>query len=242
MKTTERDIRKYREVVEETPILESKIRAFPLPSIEFTITPPKHEKRVLKKAEKPSINNSIPAPYDVEFHVFNETKDIDFQVNKHTIEKNVQPGVSNKKLTYQGVARKMYPKVKKIPISFYDPNSKDYMAVDKYYDRRDETYRGVYNVKAKLLKDGVVLAESNQLSWDIFEEERRKRQEKQERWENERKQEEIERKRQASEVQQKIDKILDEREKMKSLLRESNPVEYLRLFEENKKRNRCICR
>lgn len=242
MKTTERDIRKYKEVVEETPVLESKIMVFSRPSIEFTITPPKHEKRVLKKAEKHSINTSSPVSYDVEFHVFNESKDEDFRVDENTIEENVPVGVSDKELTYQGVAKKVFPKVKNIPISFYDPKSEDYMDVDKFFYRFDATYTGDYNVKAKLLKDGVFLAESNQLSWDIFEEERRKRQEEQEHQEKERKQAEIERIRKGIEEQDKITKREIEMEERKRWLRENAWGEYRRLFGDDKKRNQCICR
>lgn len=241
MKTTERDIRKYKEVVGETPVLESKIMVFSRPSIEFTITPPKHEKRVLKKAEKPAINTLDPVSYDVEFHVFNESKDEDFQVDENTIEENVPVGVSDKELIYQGVAKKVFPKAKEIPISFYDPKSEDYMDVDKYFYRFDATYTGDYNVKAKLLKDGVELAESNQLSWDIFEEDRRKRQEEQERQENERKQAEIERIRKGIEEQDRITKREIEMEKKKRWLRENAWGEYRMLFGEDKK-NICICR
>lgn len=245
MKTTERDIRKYKEVVEETPVLESKIMVFSRPSIEFTIIPPKHEKRVLQKAEKPSTNTSNPVSYDVEFHVFNEAKDEDFQVDKNTLEENVPVGVSDKEITYQGVAKKIYPKVNNVPISFYDPKSEDYMDVDKYFYRFDATYTGDYNVKAKLLKDGVELAESNQLSWDIFEEERRKRQEEQERKEKERKQAENERIRKGIEEQDKITKREIEMEKGKKWLREHAWSEYRRLFGEydlHHKKNICICR
>lgn len=241
MKTTERDIRKYKEVVEETPVLESKIVVFSRPSIEFTITPPKHEKRVLKKAEKHETIALDPVSYDVEFHVFNESKDEDFQVDENTIEENVPVGVSDKELTYQGVAKKVFPKTNDIPISFYDPKSEDYMDVDKYFYRFDATYTGDYNVKAKLLKDGVELAESNQLSWDIFEEERRKRQEEQERQEKERKQAETERIRKGIEEQDRITKREIEMEKKKRWLRENAWSEYRRLFGEDKK-NICICR
>lgn len=241
MKTTERDIRKYKEVVEETPVLESKIMVFSRPSIEFTITTPKHEKRVLKKAEKPETMALSPVSYDVEFHVFNESKDEDFQVDENTIEENVPVGVSDKELTYQGVAKKVFPKTKDIPISFYDPKSEDYMDIDKYFYRFDATYTGDYNVKAKLLKDGVELAESNQLSWDIFEEERRKRQEEQERREKERKQAEIERIRKGIEEQSRITQREIEMEKKKRWLRENAWSEYRRLFGEDKK-NICICR
>lgn len=241
MKTTERDIRKYKEVVEETPVLESKIMVFSRPSIEFTITTPKHEKRVLPKAEKHETIAFSPVSYDVEFHVFNESKDEDFQVDENTIEENVPVGVSDKELTYQGVAKKVFPKTKDIPISFYDPKSEDYMDVDKYFYRFDATYTGDYNVKAKLLKDGVELAESNQLSWDIFEEERRKRQEEQERHEKERKQAEIERIRKGIEEQSRITQREIEMEKKKRWLRENAWSEYRRLFGEDKK-NICICR
>lgn len=241
MKTTERDIRKYKEVVEETPVLESKIMVFSRPSIEFTITPPKHEKRVLPKAKKPSTITLDPVSYDVEFHVFNESKDEDFQVDENTIEENVPVGVSDKEISYQGVAKKVFPKTKDIPISFYDPKSEDYMDVDKYFYRFDATYTGDYNVKAKLLKDGVELAESNQLSWDIFEEERRKRQEEQERQEKERKQAEIERIRKGIEEQSRITQREIEMEKKKRWLRENAWSEYRRLFGEDKK-NICICR
>lgn len=242
MKTTERDIRKYKEEVEETPVLESKIVVFSRPSIEFTIAPPKHEKRVLKKAEKPSIDTSNLGSYDVEFHVFNESKDEDFQVDENTIEENVPVGVSDKELIYQGVAKKVFPKTKEIPISFYDPKSEDYMDIDKYFYRFDATYTGDYNVKAKLLKDGVELAESNQLSWDIFEEERRKRQEEQERQEQERKQAEIERIRKGIEEQDKITKREIEMEKKKRWLHDHAYSEYRALFGDDKKRNQCICR
>lgn len=238
---TERDIRKYKEVVEETPVLESKIMVFSRPSIEFTITPPKHEKRVLQKAEKHETIALDPVSYDVEFHVFNESKDEDFQVDENTIEENVPVGVSDKEIVYQGVAKKVIPKTKDIPISFYDPKSEDYMDIDKYFYRFDATYTGDYNVKAKLLKDGVELAESNQLSWDIFEEERRKRQEEQERQENERKQAEIERIRKGIEEQDKITKREIEMEKKKRWLKENAWSEYRRLFGEDKK-NICICR
>lgn len=245
MKTTERDVRKYKEEVEGTPVLESKIMVFSRPSIEFTITPPKHEKRVLKKAEKLAINTSkpgvTPGSYGVEFHVFNESKDEDFQVDEYTIEENVPVGVSDKELTYQGVAKKVFPKTKEIPISFYDPKSEDYMDVDKYFYRFDATYTGDYNVKAKLLKDGVELAESNQLSWGIFEEQRRKRQEEQERQEKERKQAEIERLRKGIEEQDRITKREIEMEQTKRWLRENAWGEYRRLFGEDKK-NQCICR
>lgn len=245
MKTTERDIRKYKEEVEEAPILESKIVVFSRPSIEFTITPPKHEKRVLPKAEKPSTNTSDPVSYGVEFHIFNESKDEDFQVDENTIEENVPVGVSDKELTYQGVAKKVFPKTKDIPISFYDPKSEDYMDIDKYFYRFDATYTGDYNVKAKLLKDGVELAESNQLSWDIFEEERRKRQEEQERQEKERKQAEIERIRKGIEEQDRITKREIEMEKKKRWLHDHAYSEYRRLFSEHDvhhKKNICICR
>lgn len=244
MKTTERDIRKYKEEVEETPVLESKIVVFSRPSIEFTITPPKHEKRVLKKAEKPSINTSKSVSYDVEFHVFNESKDEDFQVNENTIEENVPVGVSDKELTYQGVAKKVFPKVPNIPVSFYDPKSEDYMDVDKFFYRFDATYTGDYNVKAKLLKDGVELAESNQLSWDIFEEERRKRQEEQERQEKERKQAEIERIRKGIEEQDRITKREIEMDKKKRWLHDHAYSEYRALFGDDvhHKKNICICR
>lgn len=246
MKTTERDVRKYKEEVEETPVLESKIVVFPIHSIKSivgsTITPPKHEKRVLKKAEKPSVDTSNPRSYDVEFHVFNESKDEDFQVDETTIEENVPVGVSDKELIYQGVAKKVFPKVPNIPVSFYDPKSEDYMDVDKYFYRFDTTYTGDYNVKAKLLKDGVEIAESNQLSWDIFEEQRRKRHEEQERQEKERKQAEIERLRKDREEQDRITKREIEMEERKRWLHDHAYSEYRALFGDDKKRNQCICR
>lgn len=246
MKTTERDIRKYKEVVEETPVLESKIMVFSRPSIEFTITPPKHEKRVLKKAEKPSVDtsdNSVTATYDVEFHVFNESKDEDFQVDKNIIEENVPVGMSDKELTVESKKMKILPK-ERIPIDVYNPRSDLYWRKADYYDKYILTYGGEYNVKAKLLKDGVELAESNQLSWDIFEEERRKRQEEQERQENERKQAEIERIRKGIEEQDRITKREIEMEKKKRWLRENAWGEYRRLFGDDvhHKKNQCICR
>lgn len=242
MKTTERDIRKYVREAEETPLLENIIEVFSRPSIEFTITPPKHEKRVLKKAEKPQIDHPKPTTYDVEFHVFNKAKDEDFQIDKNTLEENVPVGVSDKDISYQGVAKKVFPKVKDIPVSFYDPKSEDYMDVDKYFYRFDATYTGDYNVKAKLLKEGVELAESNQLSWDIFEEERRKRQEEQERQEKERKQAEIERIKKGIEEQSRITQREIEVEKGKQWLHDHAYNEYRRLFGDDKKRNQCICR
>lgn len=241
MKTTERDIRKYKEEVEETPVLESKIEVFPIPSIEFTITPPKHEKRVLKKAEKPSINTSNPASYDVEFHVFNESKDEDFQVDENTIEENVPVGVSDKELTVESKKMKILPK-ESIPIDVYNPKSDLYWRKADYYDKYILTYGGEYNVKAKLLKDGVELAESNQLSWGIFEEQRKKRQEEQERQEKERKQAEIERIRKGIEEQDRITKREIEMEEKKRWLRENAYSEYRALFGDDKKRNQCICR
>lgn len=240
MKTTERDIRKYKEEVEETPVLESKIAVFPRPSIEFTITPPKHEKRVLKKAEKPSIDTSKSVSYDVEFHVFNESKDEDFQVDENTIEENVPIGVSDKELTVEGKKMKILPK-ERIPIDVYNPKSDLYWRKADYYDKYILTYGGEYNVKAKLLKDGVELAESNQLSWGIFEEERRKRKEEQERQEKERKQAEIERLRKGIEEQDRITKREIEMEKKKRWLHDHAYSEYRALFGGDKK-NQCICR
>lgn len=244
MKTTERDIRKYKEEVEEAPILESKIVVFSRPSIEFTITPPKHEKRVLQKAEKPSTITLDPVSYDVEFHVFNESKDEDFQVDKNIIEENVPVGVSDKELIVESKKMKILPK-ERIPIDVYNPQSDLYWRKADYYDKYILTYGGEYNVKAKLLKDGVELAESNQLSWGIFEEARRKRQEEQERQEKERKQAEIERLRKGIEKQDKITKREIEMEERKRWLHDHAYSEYRRLFGEHDvhhKKNICICR
>lgn len=246
MKTTERDVRKYKEEVKETPVLESKIVVFPIPSIDFTITPPKHEKRILPKAEKPSTDTPEVTPdvYDVEFHVFNESKDEDFQVDKNTIEENVPVGVSDKELTVEGKKMKILPK-ERIPIDVYNPRSDLYWRKADYYDKYILTYGGEYNVKAKLLKDGVELAESNQLSWGIFEEERRKRQEEQERMEKERKQAEIERIRKGIEEQDSITKREIEMEKTKRWLHDHAYSEYRALFggdDVHHKKNQCICR
>lgn len=251
MKTTERDVRKYKEEVEETPVLESKIMVFSRPSIESivgsTITPPKHEKRVLKKAEKPSVYTSssgvTPEVYDVEFHVFNESKDEDFQVDKNIIEENVPVGVSDKELTVESKKMKILPK-ERIPIDVYNPRSDLYWRKADYYDKYILTYGGEYNVKAKLLKDGVELAESNQLSWGIFEEQRRKRQEEQERQEKERKQAEIERLRKGIEEQDRITKREIEMEERKRWLHDHAYSEYRRLFGDDvhHKKNICICR
>lgn len=163
MKTTERDIRKYKEEVEETPVLESKIVVFSRPSIEFTITPPKHEKRVLKKAEKPSIDTSTPGSYDVEFHVWNKTTNQYLKWDEKEFLKHVPVGNFDKNLSCKWEYVWNFPMEKNYTppgIPAQDIESK-MLSHNKYKLK----YKDNYFVEARLLKDGEVVATSNCLDF-----------------------------------------------------------------------------